>query len=201
MSDFTSLTWSAHVRILFQQYNLADPVALLHSQIWSKERWKVYSKTAVAAYHETNWRQKTAALSGILTTQEVLRSRIHIKMLSREYLCYSYLGSDRNQATHCRLCQSAFPCHPAPTMDMTHLQTICLCTADTRTRMIPDLLNVISMYFPTNEILVHPNNTHQTQPHSTFLSLSVSPLTQAYTKCWQFAVISVLQFKKTEQES
>ena len=60
MSDFTSLTWSAHVRILFQQYNLADPLALLQSQLWSKERWKVYTKTAVAAYHETTWRQKAA---------------------------------------------------------------------------------------------------------------------------------------------
>ena len=99
----------------------------------------------------------------ILTTQEVLRSRVHIKMLSGDYLCYSYLGSDRNLATHCRLCQSAFPHHPAPTEDMTHLLTRCMCTADTRTRILPDLLNVISMYYPTNDILVHPNHTHLTQ--------------------------------------
>ena len=84
-------------------------------------------------------------------------------MLSGDYLCYSYLGSDRNQSAHCRLCQSVFPQHPAPTDDMIHLLTRCRCTSDTRTRTMPDLLNVISLYFPTNDILAHPNHTHMTQ--------------------------------------
>jgi hypothetical protein len=184
MTDSTSLTWSAHLRILFQLYNLPDPLALLNSQLWPKERWKVYTKTTVTAYHEVNWRGKAAGnsklnflnvqtnglagrphpvLSGILTTQEVLRSRIHIKMLAGDYLCYSYLGRDRNQESYCRLCLSASPQHPAPIEDMVHLLTRCKGTTGTRTRIVTDLLNLISLYFPNNDILVHPNHTHLTQ--------------------------------------
>ena len=38
MSDSNSLTWSAHVRIIFQMFNLPDPLLLLDSAPWSKER-------------------------------------------------------------------------------------------------------------------------------------------------------------------
>ena len=53
-------------------------------------------------------------LSGVLTTQEAVRTRIHVKMLSGDYTCYAYLGSDRNQDAQCRICQSASPYQPAP---------------------------------------------------------------------------------------
>ena len=52
MSDSTSVTWSAHVRILFEVYNLPDPLTLLNSQPWPKERWKMFTQTAVTAYHK-----------------------------------------------------------------------------------------------------------------------------------------------------
>ena len=117
MCDSASLTWSAHIRLLFQQYSLPDPLTLLSSQPWSKERWRVLTKTAVTAFHEVALREKAAGnsklnflnvqtigltgrphpvLSGVLTTREVPHLRIHIKMLSGDYPCYSYLGSDRN---------------------------------------------------------------------------------------------------------
>ena len=102
-------------------------------------------------------------LSGILTTQEVMRARVHVKMLAGDYPCYSYIGSDRQQDSYCRLCQNMFPQQPAPVEDMVHLLTLCRATADTRTRFVPDLLNLISQYFPRNEILEYPNHTHLTQ--------------------------------------
>ena len=40
MSDNSSVTWSAHGRILFQLYNLPDPLLLLDSPSWPSERWK-----------------------------------------------------------------------------------------------------------------------------------------------------------------
>ena len=86
-------------------------------------------------------------------------------MLSGDYPCYAYLGSDRNQDAQCQcsLCQSVSPHHPAPTEDMVHLLTRCRATTATRTRILPELLNTISMHCPNNDILVHPNNTHLTQ--------------------------------------
>ena len=135
-------------------------------------------------HHEVIWRQKASSnskldflnvktaglsgrphpvLSGILTTQEVMRARVHVKMLAGDYPCYSYIGSDRQQDSYCRLCQNIFPQQPAPVEDMVHLLTLCRATADTRTRFVPDLLNLISQYFPRNEILEYPNHTHLTQ--------------------------------------
>ena len=198
ITDSTSLTWAAHLRILFQQYKLPDPLALLSTQLWPKERWKVVVRTAVTAHHELIWRGKAATnsklsflniqthglagrphpvLSGILTTQDVIRSRVHIKMLSGDYPCFSHIGSDRNKDAHCQLCLSMSPHRPAPTEDMTHLLTRCRGTADTRTRILPDLLNTINLYFPTNSILEHPNLTNLTQlildPTSLNLPMSI----------------------------
>ena len=198
MCDSASLTWSAHIRLLFQQYSLPDPLTLLSSQPWSKERWRVLTKTAVTAFHEVALREKAAGnsklnflnvqtigltgrphpvLSGVLTTREVPHLRIHIKMLSGDYPCYSYLGSDRNNDAECRLCLSASPQLPAPIEDMVHLLTRCKGTADTRNRILPDLLNSISLFSPENDILVHPNHTHMTQlildPTSLNLPMSI----------------------------
>ena len=47
MSDNNSVTWAAHLRILFIIYNLPDPLILLDSQPWPKQKWKLYTKTAV----------------------------------------------------------------------------------------------------------------------------------------------------------
>ena len=42
MSHNNSLTWSAHLRILFQLYSLPDPLALMEGSLWPKEKWKEY---------------------------------------------------------------------------------------------------------------------------------------------------------------
>ena len=34
-----SLTWTAHIRFLFQQYSLLDPLTLISGSVWQKERW------------------------------------------------------------------------------------------------------------------------------------------------------------------
>ena len=184
ISDSSSLTWSAHLRLLFQIYQLPDPLTLLSSPLWPKETWKILIKTTITAFYEAIWREKASrnsklfflnvqvtglagrphpVLSGVMSTQEVVRSRIHVKMLSGDYPCNSYMGSDRNEDAFCRLCQSLAPHLPAPCEDMVHLLTRCRGTADTRTRITPDLLNLIAHYLPGNDILVHPNQTHLTQ--------------------------------------
>lgn len=184
MADSSSLTWSAHIKLLFRLYSLPDPLTLISSSPWPKERWKVVTKTAIVAFYEETWRQKAATnskleflnvqvtgltgrphpvLSGILTTQEVTRSRVHVKMLAGDYPCFAYLSSDRGQDASCPLCKHVDPHQPAAVEDMVHLLTRCRGTADTRTRLTPVLLNVISKHFPTNSILEQPNHVHLTQ--------------------------------------
>ena len=65
--------------------------------------------------------------------------------------------------TSCQLCQSLFPLQLAPSEDMVHVLTMCRATRDTRTRIIPELFNLISQHFPSNQILQNPNNKHLTQ--------------------------------------
>ena len=54
MCDQNSLTWSAHVRIIFRLYKLPDPLLLLGETPWSKERWKSYANTTVITHHENS---------------------------------------------------------------------------------------------------------------------------------------------------
>ena len=125
MSNSSSLTWAAHVRILFQLYQLPDPLVLLNNQLWPKNRYKLHIKTSVCAFHESVWRSKAAnnskltylntqatglsgrphpVLTGILTTQDVVFSRVHVKILAGDYLCNYYLDKDRGLGGQCRLC-------------------------------------------------------------------------------------------------
>ena len=173
MSDSSSLTWSAHVRILFLEYNLPDPLMLLDSPPWPKESWKNYTNIAVTSKHEENLRRKAKGnsklnylnvqatglsgrphpvLSWVLTTHDVVIVRPHIKMLSGDYLCYAHLAHDRGVDPHCRMCEQITHL-PAPTEDMVHVLTRCRATADTRGRLIPDLLNILAIHVPNNSLL------------------------------------------------
>ena len=146
ISDSSSLTWSAHLRLLCQLYKLPDPLSLLSTKVWPKEQWKLTIQAKIAAHHEAMLRSKAAAnsklqflniqasglsgrphpvLTGIISTQEVVRSRIHIKMLAGDYPCQKYIGTDRNQDQSCPLCISLFPVKPAQVDDMTHLLSRC----------------------------------------------------------------------------
>ena len=58
MSDSTSLTWAAHLRTLFIMYNLPDPLMLMESSLWPKQKFRNHTITAVTAYHERKLRNK-----------------------------------------------------------------------------------------------------------------------------------------------
>ena len=173
-----------HLRLIFNLYRLPNPLLLLTGALWPKEKWTMVAKTAVLSHHEAYWRLraennsklkylnvKTIGLSGrphpvlagVHTTQEVKYSRVHIKMLSGDYLCFSHLGKDRKQSPHCRLCKTLSPLVTTPDETMMHLLTRCRATSDVRTRILPDLLNVLAQHLPENQILQQPTHEHLTQ--------------------------------------
>ena len=184
MSGPESLTWAAHIKLLFQQYNLPDPLGLISSQVWPKEQWKVLTKTSVTVYHERILRQRARensklrflntqvsglsgrphpVLSSILCTQEVTLARTHVKMLSGDYPCFSYIGSDRHKDGFCRLCHHLFPQDSPPVEDMVHLLVRCRSTADTRADILIELLDIISTHSHHNILLKQPNHTDLAQ--------------------------------------
>ena len=177
MSEDTSLTWSAHVKIVFKLYNLPDPLLLLNSTHWSKERWKNHTSISVLSHHEKVWRQKSAnnyklqflnvqctgltgklhpILSWVLNTQDVMVVRPHIKMLAGDYLCFDFLSHDRGLDPQCRLCQ-VLSDDPAPNEDYPHILAVCRATANTRSDKLPTLLNTVMQYSPCNIILDRPS--------------------------------------------
>ena len=183
MSDNTSLTWAAHVRLLCLKYQLPDPLALLDSNLWSKDRWKKHTETKILAFHEAELRSRARAnsklkflnvqirglsgrhhpvLTGVNTTRDVVKLRPHIKMLAGDYLCYATLARERGGNPQCRICPSSQQ-HPAPEENVVHILAQCRGTADTRNRIIPELLNTVHQYFPSNQILDKPGHLNLTQ--------------------------------------
>ena len=102
------------------------------------------------------------ALTWVLTTQDVCTVRPHIKMLAGDYLCYRDLAHVRGLDPHCRLCQ-LLSHHPAPAEVREHLLTRCRATSDTRTRIMPDILNTLAASFPHNRLLCSPTHSLLTQ--------------------------------------
>ena len=173
MSDNTSLTWAAHVRILCQTYQLPDPLALMQVDPWPKEKWKSLINTKITVHHESLLRRKALSnwklsflnvqltglsgrhhpvLSGIFTTHDASRLRPHVKMLTGDYPCFATLAVDRGTDPQCRLCP-ATPTYQAPCEDIQHVLMRCKGTADVRTKMMPELLNAVAKFFPLNMIL------------------------------------------------
>ena len=198
MCDQNSLTWSAHVRIIFQLYQLPDPLLLLEETPWSKEQWKSMANTAVITHHEKSLRIsalnnhklkylniQATGLSGrphpifswILTTQDVMVIRPHLRMLAGDYQCYAYQASDRGLDPTCKICQSLGH-HPAPAEDLVHIITRCRATADTRSRYLPELLNTVAKYFPTCNLLCNTTHDILTQFILDCSSLNLAPDTR-----------------------
>ena len=183
MSGNASLTWSAHLRILFQLYKLPNPLSLLETLPWPKDKWKQHVKALVTSHHERKLRAKAASnyklsflnilatgLSGRLhpilawqqTTQDVTLIRPHIKMLAGDYQCSAYLAQDRGTDPSCILCTN-FLVDKVPEEDLVHVLTQCKATSDIRAKYFPELLNTVATSFPNHRILDCPPPTIMTQ--------------------------------------
>ena len=104
-SSDESRTWSVYVR----QYGLEDPQGCLRKDPPTKSTFKSDVESRIKAFHENEMRRKSdmkyfnvslhglsgrhhPALSGVFTTEDVKRSRCHIKMLIEDYYTYQIKG-------------------------------------------------------------------------------------------------------------
>lgn len=171
MADKSSLTWSAHLRILCLKYNLPDPLQLLQgAEIWQKSDWSLLVTNRVTVFHERSLRELAAtnskmqylnvqvqglsgtphpALMNIYNMQEVKKLRLHIKFLSGDFLTAERQALDNGTNPQCKLCL-----FPEETVE--HVLTQCRATADTHGRLLPELLNTVLQVQPNCAILSTP---------------------------------------------
>jgi hypothetical protein len=149
-----SRTWSIHLRNLTQQYGLLDPLECLKLDPPAKSQFKEDVLTKICAHHGRSLRAMAVgnskmlylnvsltglrgrhhpALTGLITTQEVSKARIHLKMLSGDYLTYEIKSNQSGGSSHCRCCPS-----PSPTESIKHILTICESYSDLRNRIITE---------------------------------------------------------------
>ena len=74
------------------------------------------------------------ALLGLVTTKQVKNSRIHLKMLTGDYLTYSVKATQSGGSPSCRCCSPQTP----EKEDISHILVKCSKYSDIRKRMLPD---------------------------------------------------------------
>ena len=117
----------------------------------SKSKFRNIIHTKITVYHEkklrtaaiTNSKMKYLnvsikglngrphpALSGIVTTQSVQKSRAHIKMLTDDLYTYEKKSKYQGGSSQCKLCSSE------NSEDLVHILTVCKTYEDTRSRIL-----------------------------------------------------------------
>ena len=178
MTDNSSTTWSAHIRILAQKYNTPDPLLLIQQpRSFTKESWRTLIHTKVRAYHERELRELASknskmkflnvqttglmgqphiALQSIVTTRDVAKLRSHLKFLCCDLVTGEILGRQQGGDPSCRLCL-------APLESTEHIIATCRPLSQIRERLLPELLNTVKDIAPECKILADPHSEHLTQ--------------------------------------
>ena len=127
VSSDKSKTWSVYLHKIFQQYGIEDPNILLTKIPPSKSQFKKNIETRIIAFHENELRRKASnvkrmcyfnvsligltgqchpAISNIFTTNEVKRSRYHLKMLLGDFHSFEVISSQSGGDPHCKICSN-----------------------------------------------------------------------------------------------
>ena len=152
-SSENSRTWAAHIRHLCQMYSLEDPLAYLNRDPPTKSFWKELVATKITAFHENNLRiaagknsqmkflnvstnglrgRHHPALSNMITTWEVKKSRSHLKFLSGNYLTYKQKSDQSGGSPRCRICKTGSD------ETISHLISTCHGLAVERTKLLTE---------------------------------------------------------------
>ena len=121
----SSHTWARHIRNLANIYGIEDPLQLISQPPPSKVEFKHYIETKITVFHEKKLRAAAhsnskmtflnvnlkglngrvhPAFAGIITTQCVVKSRAHLKMLTDDLYTYEKKSKYQGGSPHCRLC-------------------------------------------------------------------------------------------------
>ena len=181
MSNTNSTTWSNHLNLLCQKYDLPSPLLLMEKEpAWAKSAWKCLVETKVTVYFENQLRRQSTpamnskmkflnvqlnglsgrphpAIQNIFTTQDSKKLRLHLKFLTGDFLHAERLALDqKNLSPACKLC-------PASVESTEHVLMSCKATAETRRRILPNLLNIVAIVQPSSLILQSPTAQELTQ--------------------------------------
>ena len=109
--------------------------------------------------------------------------------------CYDFLSKDCGLDPWCRLCLAQGNI-PAPVEDICHILMICRATANTRSRILPEVLNTVAKSFPTNKVLSTNSKELLTQfmldqtslnlPNNFRIQTSISNLHDILSMCCNF---------------
>ena len=135
-------------RLICLKYSLPDPLKPLEQPPMSKLAWKTLVRNRITGFHEKQQRHlalnnsrlsylnvEILGLSGmphpairfISETRSAMKMRAHLKLLTGDFLSYERLASDRE----------------------------CSATAETRQRLLPELLNLVASIQPNSSLLNH----------------------------------------------
>ena len=78
------------------------------------------------------------ALLGIVTTHQVKRANIHIKMLAGDFLTYQTRADRSGGSAHCRSCPETSPKNE----NLNHILTECLAYEEIRRRIFPEFSKI-----------------------------------------------------------
>ena len=148
-SNDDSRTWAVYVRQISGQYGLEDPLSCLRRDPPTKSTFKADVDARIKAFYENELRRKSEmkyfnismhglsgrhhpALSGLVTVQDVKKSRSHIKMLIEDYYTYQMKSEHSGGSPNCRLCPDEKP------EDICHILTFCSSYNDIRTRILEE---------------------------------------------------------------
>ena len=89
------------------------------------------------------------ALHNISTTQDAKKLRLHMKFLTGDFLTNERLSIDQpNLSPACSLCDQ-------PVESIEHVLVACRATSDVRSRLLPELMNIVATVQPKCGILQH----------------------------------------------
>ena len=113
------------------------------------------------------------ALSDMLTTRDVLKSRPHIKMLCKDYYTYEKRSDQSGGSAHCRSCSDDYESEVKPVESIPHILTACSAYSDIRGRILLDYAHLcLNSDFDFNDILCDSDKLTQFILDPTSLNLA-----------------------------
>ena len=158
-STNNSHTWAINLRHISKIYELEDPLECLKKSPPSKSHYKELILTKITSYHERELRKDAStkelmpylnvsliglrgklhpAILGVNNTHSVKKMRLHIKMLSGNYLTFDKKSQQSGGSPFCPLCK--IETEPET---IEHLLAKCEELTDIRTRILNSMNNII----------------------------------------------------------